>query len=99
MPNANNLPSSERSGTRSGQSLLPKDHRGIETTGELRRFLSYIAGAVSRGEMKVPEAVVAVKACEQINASLYSEIKSAAIQAEAGKVAPPLGTLRIVDTE
>ena len=98
MPNANSSALQERS-EKSSELSLPKTHRGIETTGELRRFLSYIAGAVSRGEMKVPEAVVAVKACEQINTSLYSEIKSAAIAAEAGRASPPLGSLRIADSE
>lgn len=78
--------------------VVPARNRDIQTTGDLRRFLSYIAGAVARGEMKVPEAAVAVKACEQINASLYSEIKSAAMQAEAGAPAPDLGSLRIIDS-
>jgi hypothetical protein len=45
--------------------------------------------------MKVQEAAVAVKACEQVNASLYSEIKSAALQAALGRTAPALGHMRV----
>jgi len=65
------------------------------TTGDLRTFLGNVALAVAQGDMKVEEAVVAVKACEQINASLYSEIKSAAIQITLNKQAPEIGNLLI----
>ena len=87
----------------SSQSVVPSSikHRRMETTGDVRAFLANIAVAVAQGDMKVHEAAVAVKACEQINASLYSEIKSAALQQEAGKAAPALGSLSIrnVDDE
>ena len=93
MQNANKSPSHALSVASSGSSSAK--NRAIETTDDLRKFLSHIAVAVAQGEMKINEAAVAVKACEQINASLYSEIKSAALQAEAGKAAPQLGSLRI----
>lgn len=67
----------------------------METTGDLRSFLANIAVAVSRGDLKLHEAAVAVKACEQINASLYSEIKNAAFQTERGQPAPGIGLLPI----
>ncbi len=67
----------------------------MQTTGDVRKFLAQIALAVIRDEVKVPQAAVAVKACEQINASLYSEIKRAAMQLELGKPAPALGMLEI----
>lgn len=92
MQSVNKLPSTAQ---------LPKPNeksgtaRQIETTGDLRRFLGNIALAVAQGNMKPLDAAVAVKACEQINMSLYSEIKSAAIQAAAKREVPPLGSLRI----
>lgn len=69
----------------------------METTGDVRKFLAQIALAVIRDEVKVPQAAVAVKACEQINASLYSEIKRAALQMESNKQSAALGQLRIGD--
>lgn len=81
------------------QSEAQKVKQQIATTGDLRTFLSRIAVAVARGDMKVSEAAVAVKACEQINASLYSEIKSAAMQIEAGRAAPLLGQMPIGDDD
>jgi hypothetical protein len=77
--------------------MSSKTKQGLETTGDLRRFLGHIAVAVAQGDMKVPEAAVAVKACEQINASLYSEIKAALLGQEAGRDAPDIGYLAITD--
>ena len=65
--------------------------QAIMTTGDLRQFLARIAVAVAQSDMKVAEAIVAIKACEQINASLYSEIKSASLALAAGNLAPRLG--------
>lgn len=79
----------------SSQTQVSKLKSRIETTGDLRAFLANVALAVSRGDMKINEAAVAVKACEQINASLYSEIKSAALQLAAGQSSPPLGDMQI----
>lgn len=67
------------------------------TTGDLRTFLANIATAVAQDEMPIRNAVVAVKACEQINASLYSEAKIAALTMGGGNAAPRLGTLPIRD--
>lgn len=56
----------------------------LTTTGDLRTFLARIAVATAQGEMELRNAVVAVKACEQINASLYSEAKIAALSFARG---------------
>lgn len=77
--------------------MSSKIKQSIETTGDLRRFLGHIAVAVAHGDMKVQEAAVAVKACEQINASLYSEIKAALIAQEAGKSQAQIGYMAITD--
>lgn len=68
------------------------------TTGDVRTFLANIALAVIRDEVKVPQAAIAVKACEQINVSLYSEIKLAAMQIAAGKQPVESGALPIDST-
>jgi hypothetical protein len=64
-------------------------------TGELRTALSNIMMAVVRGEVKGSDAALSIKAAENINVSLYSEIKYAALLATLGQTAPPLGQLRI----
>lgn len=65
----------------------------IETAGDMRKFLAGVALTVARGDMKVQEAACAIKACEQINASIYSEAKIAAMQLAAGHKAPEMGAL------
>jgi len=79
------------------------DKQKLETSGDLRRLIKNIALGIMHGEMKVPEAVIAVKACEQINVSLYSEIKHAALLVQLGRTAPELGEMplfgRITSTE
>ena len=68
----------------------------LTTTGDLRVFLARIAVATAQGDMELRNAVVAVKACEQINASLYSEAKIAALAfAQGNKDAPKLGQLTL----
>lgn len=56
--------------------------KSLKTTGDLRTLLANIALDVVRGDVKVQEAAIAVKACKEINSSLYSEIKAAAMLAE-----------------
>jgi len=65
----------------------------LESSGDLRRLMKNIAVGVMRKEMNVSEAAVAIKACEQINVSLYSEIKHAAMLVALGRTAPELGEL------
>jgi len=65
----------------------------ILTTGDLRAFLANIAMAVSHGDMKINEAAVAVKACEQINTSLYTEAKMRALASADGQKWAALGQL------
>lgn len=52
-----------------------------------------IAVGVMQGDLRVDAAVICVKACEQINVSLYSEIKHAAMIVALGRSAPELGEL------
>jgi hypothetical protein len=71
--------------------------RKLQTTGDLRTFLANVALAVSQGDMKPQDAAIAVKACKELNASLYSELKNRTIQLEAapGVEVPALGDLLI----
>ena len=69
----------------------------IRTTGELRKFLANTAVGVVQGDVKPDKAAIAVKACKEVNASLYSEIKAASIAKAAGKEAAELGKLPITD--
>ena len=97
MQNVNKLPSTALSETLEKSS--PAKNRAMETAGEMRRFLAYVVKAAVQKEISVAEAAVAIKGCEQINASLYSEIKMAALQAVAGQVPAKLGSMRIADSE
>jgi hypothetical protein len=65
----------------------------LETSGDLRKLMRNIAVGVMHGELRVDEAAICVKACEQINVSLYSEIKYAALIQQMGREAPELGHL------
>lgn len=80
----------------SSQRTLPAQLRTkIETTGDLRAFIANVAMGVVNGDLKVDQAVAAIKAGEVINDSLYSETKLAAMQVVAGKEPTKLGTLSI----
>lgn len=57
----------------------------FETAGEMREFLRNVAIGVTHGDMEVGKAAVAVKACEVIVASQYSEAKIAALTRAAGQ--------------
>jgi hypothetical protein len=65
----------------------------MKTTGDLRKFLSTLAVAVVQGETKAQEAAIAIKAIKEINASLYSEIKTSEMQAAMGRESGKLGDL------
>ena len=67
--------------------------KSLTTTGDLRKLLANLALDVVRGDVKVHEASVAIKACKEINASLYSEIKAATIRNELGQSVTALGRL------
>jgi len=67
----------------------------ISTTGDLRAFIANVAMGVVNGDVKVDQAVAAIKAGEVINDSLYSETKLAAMQILAGKEPTQLGALSI----
>jgi hypothetical protein len=82
-----------------GKETQPAIMSRLLTTGDLRTFLARIAVAVAQNDMEIRNAVVAVKACEQINASLYSEAKIAALTmaGNPGQPAPRLGALALRD--
>src|SRR5262245_19657545 len=71
----------------------------LETSGDLRKLMRNIALGVMHGNMRVDEAAICVKACEQINVSLYSEIKHAALIQQMGRTAPELGNLPLFGSD
>lgn len=80
----------------SSKPILPAEARTrIATTGDLRAFIANVALGVVSGDIKVDQAVAAIKAGEVINDSLYSETKLAAMQIVAGKEPAQLGALSI----
>jgi hypothetical protein len=85
----------------SGNSQVVVEHSTfeLETSGDLRRLMKNIALGVMHGDMKVEQAAICVKACEQINVSLYSEIKHAALIQQMGREAPELGALPLFGTK
>lgn len=52
----------------------------ITTTGQLRQFLADSILAVKDGSIKVAEALAIKKMAEEVNESLYAEVKVARLQ-------------------
>ena len=77
--------------------MTMKQNNGrLKYAGDLRTYLANIAlAAMQDDDFDKQRAAIAVKACEQINASLYSETKIAAMAAGLGQAAYPLGALPI----
>lgn len=67
----------------------------LKTTGDLRKMLANLATGIVAGDIKVQEAAVAIKACKEINSSLYSEIKATQMLNELGKQTAALGNMPI----
>ena len=65
----------------------------MNTTGDMRRFLVNMALNVARGDIDVQKAAVSIKACKEVNTSLYSEIKVAILANEIGQDVVTLGEL------
>jgi isopentenyl phosphate kinase len=66
---------------------------GLQTSGDLRRVMKNVLVGLMHGDMKPDVGAACIKACEQINVSLYSEIKHASILLQMGRQVPELGEL------
>lgn len=69
-----------------------------ELTGDIRKMAANLLLALVHGEVKAAEAAVGAKLIEQINVSLYSEIKHMALLVQLGREAPELGNLPLYGT-
>lgn len=67
----------------------------ITTTGQLRQFLADSILAVKDGSMKVHEALAIKKMAEEVNESLYAEVKVARLQKDLGEKASDFGNLTL----
>lgn len=65
----------------------------LETSGDLRRLMKNLLVGLMQGDIGPDIAAGCIKACEQINVSLYSEIKNATILLQLGRDVPELGDL------
>lgn len=65
----------------------------IQTTGQLRQFLADSILAVKDGGMKVAEAVAIKKMAEEVNESLYAEVKVARLQKDLERQVDEFGKL------
>lgn len=74
-------------------------NKTIPTTGSLRDFLAMMMVGVKNGDLDLDKARNITKLAGQINESLYAEVKVAKVRAEAGQIAPPLGKMRIGESE
>jgi hypothetical protein len=67
----------------------------IQTTGEMRNFLSEMMIGVKNGTLDLDKASRITKLAGQINESFYAEIKVAKIRAEAGENMPKFGQMTV----
>jgi hypothetical protein len=67
----------------------------FETTGDVRRALANTIKGVMHGDIKSNDAMTIIKGCEQMNNSLYAEIKYMAMLVTIGQQTAPLGELRM----
>jgi hypothetical protein len=67
----------------------------IKTTGELRTFLTELMTEVRGGKVSVERASVAIKAAAQVNESIYSEIKTKALEKSLGNAVKKMGDMEI----
>lgn len=74
-------------------SNIPRAKFDLETTGDVRRVLANTIKAVAHGDMKSPDALTVIKGCEQMNNSLYAEIKYMAMLVALGQQPASLGEL------
>jgi len=67
----------------------------IKTTGQLRDFLVNMMLGVKNGQLDLDKASRVTKLAAQINESMYAEIKTAKIRAEAGEAMPKIGDMPV----
>jgi len=67
----------------------------IKTTGQLRDFLVNMMLGVKNGHLDLDKASRLTKLAQQINESMYAEIKTAKIRAEAGESMSKIGQMKI----
>jgi hypothetical protein len=65
----------------------------IQTMGQLRQFLANAILGVRDGTLKVSEATAIKKMAEEINESMYAEVKVARLQKDLDRTVLPFGTL------
>lgn len=67
----------------------------IKTTGQLRDFLVNMMIGVKNGNLDLDRASRITKLAAQINESMYAEIKTAKVRAEAGEAMPKIGEMSV----
>lgn len=67
----------------------------IETTGDLREFLTNMMLGVRNGDITTEKASTIVKAAQQVNESFYSEIKTKQVEKQMGGKIHELGQLPV----
>jgi hypothetical protein len=74
-------------------SNAPRIRVALETTGDVRRALANTIKAVMNGDIQSNDAMTVIKGCEQMNNSLYAEIKYMAMLVAIGQQPAGLGEL------
>lgn len=72
---------------------MPKT--AIETSGDLREFLTNMMLGVRNGDLSTDKAAVIVKGAQQVNESFYSEIKVKQVERALNGKLHDLGKLPI----
>lgn len=72
---------------------MPK--AAIETTGDLREFLTNMMLGIRDGKISTDKASVIVKGAQQVNESFYSEIKTKQVEKAMGGKVHELGKLPV----
>lgn len=70
-----------------------KAERQIQTSGDLRAFLSNALLGIRNGDIDIHKASQITKMAAQINESIYSEIKAGVVLAAAGKTVAEFGNM------
>ena len=73
--------------------------KSVKSSGELREFLINMMVGVKDGHQDIESARTIVKIAGQINESLYSEIKAAKLNIDAGRATQDWGQLQIGKVE
>jgi hypothetical protein len=67
----------------------------IETTGDLRQFLTNMMLGIRNGDLSTEKGSVIVKGAQQVNESFYSETKVKQVEKSMGGAIHDLGKLPI----